>query len=131
MIEGSVYNFRTVAPITIGDTYTSLRLIQTTLGLALPENIKVKLQLLSTKVSVETGDFNLNVEKERVMLFTDVNNSPVYLLEKWIEVSSIEEVDRVNLSITLSDLNTSDPDRIIELLNENGYKITNKKVITL
>ena len=131
MTEGSVYNFRTIAPITLGDTYTSLRLIQTTLGLALPENIKVKLQLLSTKVSVETGDFNLNVEKERVMLFTDVNNNPVYLLEKWIEVSSIEEVNRVNLSITLSDLNTSDPDRIIELLNENGYKITNKKVTTL
>jgi len=131
MTVGKVYNFRTVAPVTLGATFRSMKFVQSNLGNFLTSKEKILIQNKAVRVSNELGQFNVNIEQEEVFRFTDINGNEELFLKSWIIESTIEFIDRVNMTINLTDLTTDSARNAIRLLIDNGYKINSKTIVEI
>ena len=115
---GKVYNFNTIAPITLNN-YNNVKavgIIDFDIAVNFEDIIGIH-----EKVQEEVGYKINNIEGSKFYIFKGPNNEKIILSELWIVVDSIILVESIDLLVKIKNVEDTDKVVIQNLLRKAGY----------
>lgn len=117
-----VYNFNTIAPVTLGLTYKNMKVIGANINYRLAVNY-TDIYTTREKIIQETGNDLLNVKDVSYVIFENEYGDTVVLSLDWIVSNSIVVVASIDATLKLSNINTVDLTIIRNAINALGYTV--------
>jgi len=117
---GKHYNFMTIAPVTLGQSYTNVKAIAN-----VNFNVAIKFRdVVSVNYAVvqESSKQLLDPKQAIYTMFETQDGETVVLSNEWIDPNSVVAIDSVNLVININNITTDDISKINNILTAMGYK---------
>jgi len=118
---GKRYNFTTIAPVTLGQTYNNVKAIAN-----VDFNIAIKFSdVISIREAIiqETSAELLNPRDVLYTMFETMDGKTVVLANDWIVPSSIIAIDQVDAIFTIRNITNEDAINIKNMIAALGYKV--------
>jgi hypothetical protein len=115
-----VYNFNTIAPVTLSQTYRNMKVI------ASDVNFKIAVKFMDVmtireQIIRETGKQLLDPRIVSYTMFENEEGDTIVLANDWIDPKSINLVENIDLIMTIKNITTEDMINIKNVLNALGY----------
>jgi hypothetical protein len=115
-----IYNFNTLAPVTLGLSYKNMKVIGANINYRLAVNY-TDIYTTREKIIQETGLTLLNVKDVSYVIFENEYKETLVLSLDWVVTDSIVVVESINANIRLTNISNDDLTIINNAINALGY----------